>query len=89
MKKKAKARDKRARARATPPDFTQAQEVIKAIAEVYQELKAGEIAETTAKTRAYLLQVAGGLYRNCEMERRLNEVEKQLNALENADKEIF
>lgn len=82
-KKKAKKTCvKDSRARATPYSFEEAKQLLNAIAEVYEETCVGMLPEKEAKCRGYLLQVAGGLYRNCEIERRMDKLEQELAKLE-------
>ena len=73
-------------ARATPYTFEEAKQLLNAIAEVYEETLQGTLPEKEAKCRGYLLQVAGALYRNCEIERRMDKMEIQLQELENTSK---
>lgn len=86
MKKK-QPKGTASRTHATPPrTFEQAKQLLNAIAEVYDETCAGKIEEKEAKCRGYLLQVAGGLYRNCKLENRMDKMDMQLQELEKAGK---
>ncbi len=80
MNKKSKKKKPHARATYT---FETSKEILRAIAEVYNGMKSGEIDDGTAKARGYVLQVAGGLYRTCEIERRIDAVELKLVEVEN------
>ena|GEM_PF-3386841 len=51
-------------------------------AELYEELKNEMLDNTTAKSRGYILQICGALYRNIELERRIDDVEKKLISME-------
>ena len=64
----------KARTRATYT-FEEAKQLLNAIAEVYEGMLSEKIQDGTAKARGYILQVAGGLYRNCEIERRMDKLE--------------
>ena len=76
---------KKTRTRATPskaPTFENAKEILKEGAELYEALKNETLDNTTAKSRGYILQICGALYRNIELERRIDEVEKKLLTME-------
>ena len=77
--------DKKPRTRATSdkaPTFETAKEILKEGAELYEELKNEMLDNTTAKSRGYILQICGALYRNIELERRIDDVEKKLISME-------
>ncbi|MCX7004608.1 MAG: hypothetical protein NTV22_15230 [bacterium] len=64
-----------------PLPFENATDLMRECARLYAALKGG-LDDQRARTFGYLLQVAGSIWRTCQLETRVNEIEKKLAHLE-------